>query len=185
MFSLVFTVFAVFSLMLLSSLISVDSYDMVHYGHSNQLRQAKAMGDFLIVGVHTDGKTAAHMHTFWYGFFVRYFFDQLDYRDINQTFLGQKLSEPWTQSWKKKSSITQAYVSFLVKAVRLQLWRFTLLRLPVQYSELHWIKLWIFMGLQSWGSLYFVWSEIFFKTRFCTLYIIHWSNGKTRNQKAQ
>lgn len=32
------------------------SYDMVHYGHSNQLRQAKAMGDCLIVGVHTDGK---------------------------------------------------------------------------------------------------------------------------------
>ena len=32
------------------------SYDMVHYGHSNQLRQARAMGDYLIVGVHTDGK---------------------------------------------------------------------------------------------------------------------------------
>uniref|UniRef100_A0A4W5PDL9 ethanolamine-phosphate cytidylyltransferase n=1 Tax=Hucho hucho TaxID=62062 RepID=A0A4W5PDL9_9TELE len=30
---------------------------MVHYGHSNQLRQAKAMGDYLIVGVHTDGKS--------------------------------------------------------------------------------------------------------------------------------
>lgn len=29
---------------------------MVHYGHSNQLRQARAMGDYLIVGVHTDGK---------------------------------------------------------------------------------------------------------------------------------
>ncbi|XP_056673307.1 ethanolamine-phosphate cytidylyltransferase isoform X12 [Monodelphis domestica] len=29
-------------------------YDMVHYGHSNQLRQARAMGDYLVVGVHTD-----------------------------------------------------------------------------------------------------------------------------------
>lgn len=29
---------------------------MVHYGHSNQLRQARAMGDYLIVGVHTDGR---------------------------------------------------------------------------------------------------------------------------------
>lgn len=35
------------------------SYDMVHYGHSNQLRQARAMGDYLIVGVHTDGKVWA------------------------------------------------------------------------------------------------------------------------------
>lgn len=29
---------------------------MVHFGHANQLRQAKAMGDYLIVGVHTDGE---------------------------------------------------------------------------------------------------------------------------------
>lgn len=34
----------------------LHSYDMVHYGHSNQLRQARAMGDYLIVGVHTDGE---------------------------------------------------------------------------------------------------------------------------------
>uniref|UniRef100_A0A3P8VEP0 ethanolamine-phosphate cytidylyltransferase n=2 Tax=Cynoglossus semilaevis TaxID=244447 RepID=A0A3P8VEP0_CYNSE len=35
-------------------------YDMVHYGHSNQLRQAKAMGDCLIVGVHTDAEISKH-----------------------------------------------------------------------------------------------------------------------------
>ncbi|XP_077590829.1 ethanolamine-phosphate cytidylyltransferase-like [Stigmatopora nigra] len=35
-------------------------YDMVHYGHSNQLRQAKAMGDYLIVGVHTDSEISRH-----------------------------------------------------------------------------------------------------------------------------
>ncbi|XP_008315525.2 ethanolamine-phosphate cytidylyltransferase [Cynoglossus semilaevis] len=33
---------------------------MVHYGHSNQLRQAKAMGDCLIVGVHTDAEISKH-----------------------------------------------------------------------------------------------------------------------------
>jgi cytidyltransferase-like protein len=27
---------------------------MVHYGHANSLRQAKMMGDYLIVGVHSD-----------------------------------------------------------------------------------------------------------------------------------
>lgn len=35
-------------------------YDMVHYGHSNQLRQARAMGDYLIVGVHTDEEISKH-----------------------------------------------------------------------------------------------------------------------------
>lgn len=43
------------------------SYDMVHYGHSNQLRQAKAMGDYLMVGVHTDGRAATTERIFWYG----------------------------------------------------------------------------------------------------------------------
>ncbi|KAL0595753.1 Ethanolamine-phosphate cytidylyltransferase [Plecturocebus cupreus] len=38
----------------------LHSYDMVHYGHSNQLRQARAMGDYLIVGVHTDEEIAKH-----------------------------------------------------------------------------------------------------------------------------
>ncbi|XP_049632607.1 ethanolamine-phosphate cytidylyltransferase isoform X2 [Suncus etruscus] len=35
-------------------------YDMVHYGHSNQLRQARALGDYLIVGVHTDAEISKH-----------------------------------------------------------------------------------------------------------------------------
>lgn len=35
-------------------------YDMVHFGHANQLRQAKNMGDKLIVGVHTDEEITKH-----------------------------------------------------------------------------------------------------------------------------
>lgn len=35
-------------------------YDMVHYGHANQLRQAKAMGDVLVVGVHSDAEIRRH-----------------------------------------------------------------------------------------------------------------------------
>ncbi|CAG8452288.1 843_t:CDS:2 [Ambispora leptoticha] len=31
-------------------------FDMMHYGHANALRQAKAMGDFLVVGVHSDAE---------------------------------------------------------------------------------------------------------------------------------
>jgi len=32
-----------------------SSYDMVHFGHANACRQAKQMGSYLIVGVHSDG----------------------------------------------------------------------------------------------------------------------------------
>ena len=35
-------------------------YDMVHFGHANSLRQAKAMGDYLVVGVHTDEEITCH-----------------------------------------------------------------------------------------------------------------------------
>lgn len=35
-------------------------YDMVHFGHANQIRQAKAMGDYLVVGVHTDEEIKRH-----------------------------------------------------------------------------------------------------------------------------
>lgn len=37
-----------------------NSYDMVHFGHANSLRQAKALGDKLIVGVHTDAEIQKH-----------------------------------------------------------------------------------------------------------------------------
>lgn len=35
-------------------------FDMVHYGHANQLRQAKLMGDVLVVGVHSDEEITRH-----------------------------------------------------------------------------------------------------------------------------
>jgi len=35
-------------------------YDMVHFGHANQIRQAKAMGEYLIVGVHSDEEIQKH-----------------------------------------------------------------------------------------------------------------------------
>lgn len=33
---------------------------MVHFGHANSLRQAKALGDKVIVGIHTDAEIAKH-----------------------------------------------------------------------------------------------------------------------------
>lgn len=36
------------------------SYDMMHFGHANSLRQAKALGQKLIVGVHTDAEITKH-----------------------------------------------------------------------------------------------------------------------------
>ncbi|XP_065663577.1 ethanolamine-phosphate cytidylyltransferase isoform X2 [Hydra vulgaris] len=35
-------------------------YDLVHFGHANQIRQAKSMGDYLIVGVHSDEEVRKH-----------------------------------------------------------------------------------------------------------------------------
>jgi ethanolamine-phosphate cytidylyltransferase len=33
---------------------------MVHFGHANSLRQAKALGDFLVVGIHNDEEITKH-----------------------------------------------------------------------------------------------------------------------------
>lgn len=35
-------------------------FDMVHFGHANACRQSKALGDYLIVGVHSDEEIAKH-----------------------------------------------------------------------------------------------------------------------------
>lgn len=35
-------------------------YDMMHFGHANSLRQAKEMGDVLVVGVHNDEEITKH-----------------------------------------------------------------------------------------------------------------------------
>lgn len=35
-------------------------FDLMHYGHANALRQAKEMGDYLVVGVHSDAEITKH-----------------------------------------------------------------------------------------------------------------------------
>ncbi|KAL6954450.1 ethanolamine-phosphate cytidylyltransferase [Sarracenia purpurea var. burkii] len=35
-------------------------FDIVHFGHANALRQAKSLGDYLVVGVHTDEEISKH-----------------------------------------------------------------------------------------------------------------------------
>ena len=36
--------------------------DLFHYGHVEFLKQARALGDYLLVGVHSDDVVAAHKH---------------------------------------------------------------------------------------------------------------------------
>jgi cytidyltransferase-like protein len=42
------------------------SYDMMHFGHANSLRQAKLMGNYLVVGVHTDGAQSTPLRLFFF-----------------------------------------------------------------------------------------------------------------------
>ena len=35
-------------------------FDLVHFGHANQMRQAKDMGQYLYVGVHSDDEIKKH-----------------------------------------------------------------------------------------------------------------------------
>lgn len=35
-------------------------FDLVHYGHANALRQAREMGDYLVVGIHSDAEIRKH-----------------------------------------------------------------------------------------------------------------------------
>ncbi|KAH8874402.1 Ethanolamine-phosphate cytidylyltransferase [Schistosoma japonicum] len=37
-----------------------NSFDLVHFGHANALRQAKSLGDQLIVGIHSDKEITKH-----------------------------------------------------------------------------------------------------------------------------
>lgn len=38
----------------------IFSFDMVHFGHANACRQAKALGQYLVVGVHSDEEITKH-----------------------------------------------------------------------------------------------------------------------------
>jgi len=38
-------------------------FDLVHFGHANALRQAKSLGDYLVVGVHSDEEITKHKGT--------------------------------------------------------------------------------------------------------------------------
>lgn len=73
----------------------LHSYDMVHYGHSNQLRQAKAMGDYLIVGVHTDGRTAKHVHIIC----LRWIFFSPSINVFTDAFLIGYYGRTWVDDW--------------------------------------------------------------------------------------
>ena len=38
----------------MKKVITYGTYDLLHYGHINLLRRAKALGDYLIVAISTD-----------------------------------------------------------------------------------------------------------------------------------
>jgi cytidyltransferase-like protein len=52
----IFSLFVIFFI----NFVSFGSYDMVHFGHANALRQAKALGEKLVVGIHNDAEITKH-----------------------------------------------------------------------------------------------------------------------------
>ena len=46
--------------------ITYGTYDLLHYGHINLLRRAKALGDYLIVALSTDEFNAREKHKYCY-----------------------------------------------------------------------------------------------------------------------
>jgi ethanolamine-phosphate cytidylyltransferase len=52
---------------------------MVHFGHANSLRQAKALGNYLVVGVHNDEEIARHKGPPVFTEQERYFFIRFVY----------------------------------------------------------------------------------------------------------
>lgn len=55
---------------------------MVHFGHANSLRQAKALGNYLVVGVHTDAEITKHKGPPVFTEQERYFSYLLNYLSI-------------------------------------------------------------------------------------------------------
>ena len=64
-------------------ILTYGTYDLLHYGHINMLKRARALGDKLIVGLSTDEFNEGKNKTCYYGYDERkYILEAIKYVDL-------------------------------------------------------------------------------------------------------
>lgn len=81
--------------------ITYGTFDLLHYGHINLLRRAKALGDYLIVALSTDEFN-------WEGKRKKCFFSYEERRQLLEAIRYVDLVVP-EESWEQKVSDIQTY----------------------------------------------------------------------------
>lgn len=76
----------------MKKILTYGTFDLLHYGHIKYLKKAKALGDYLIVGLKTDATALEHGKVTYYNYDIRkemllalkYVDEIIEYSDVKQ-----------------------------------------------------------------------------------------------------